>query len=108
MKTVLCLLSCLLFSPAYATGYYHEELDELDAALTSKLHVDKLSFAKGFVTGAADATAGVTWCPNADVTKEQIFQVVAKFMVVHPESRKHRAADVVRDALMEAFPCKKE
>jgi hypothetical protein len=108
MKTALCVLSGFLFSQEYASGYYREELEELDAALTSKLHVDKLSFAKGFVSGVADATAGVTWCPNADVTKEQIFQVVAKFMVAHPESRKNGAADVVDDALAAAFPCKKE
>lgn len=108
MRTTLCLLSCLLYSQAYASGYYHEELDELDAALASKLHVDKLSFAKGFVSGAADATAGVTWCPNADVTKEQIFQVVTKFMAGHPESRKDKAAAVVGDALAAAFPCRKE
>jgi hypothetical protein len=104
----LCLLSCLLFGQAYATGYYHEVLDELNADLASKLDVDKLSFAKGFVSGAADATAGVTWCPNADVTTEQIFQVVTKFMAGHPESRKDKAAAVVGDALAAAFPCRKE
>lgn len=108
MKITLCLLLCLLFSPAYATGYYRDELEELDAALASKLHVDKLSFAKGFVTGAANATAGVTWCPNADVTEEQIFQVVARFMRDHPESRKRSAANMVGDALAAAFPCNKE
>jgi hypothetical protein len=98
----------LLFGQAYATGYYHEVLDELNADLASKLDVDKLSFAKGFVSGAADATAGVTWCPNADVTKEEIFQVVTKFMAGHPESRKDKAAAVVGDALAAAFPCRKE
>jgi hypothetical protein len=98
----------LLFGQAYATGYYHEVLDELNADLASKLDVDKLSFAKGFVSGVADATAGVIWCPNADVTKEQIFQVVTKFMAGHPESRKDKAAAVVGDALAAAFPCRKE
>ena len=108
MKTTLYLLSCLLVSQAYATGFYREELEDLNAALASKLHVDKLSFAKGFVTGVANATAGVTWCPSADVTEEQIFQVVAKFMIGHPESQERRAANMVGDALAAAFPCKKE
>lgn len=108
MKTTLCLLSCLLVGQAYATGYYREELEELDGALASKLHVDKLSFAKGFVTGVANATAGVTWCPSADVTEERIFQVVANFMLAHPESREHKSANMVGDALAAAFPCKKE
>ncbi len=108
MKITFCLLFCLLISQAYATGYYRDELEELDAALASKLHVDKLSFAKGFVTGVTNATAGETWCPNADVTEEQIFQVVAKFMLDHPESRKRIAAIMVGDALAAAFPCKKD
>jgi hypothetical protein len=110
MKTVLCLLSCLLIGQVHATSYFRsgEDLEELDAALASKLHVDKPAFAKGYVAGAADATAGVNWCPNAHVPEEQIFHVVAKFMTDHPESRKRSAVNIVDDALVAAFPCNKK
>jgi hypothetical protein len=111
IQTIFCLLSCMLFGQAHATSYFlrgGEDLEELDAALASKLHVDKPAFAKGYVAGAADATAGVTWCPNSDVTEEQIFHAVAKFMKNHRESVNRGAVAIVGEALVTDFPCNKK
>jgi hypothetical protein len=110
MKTIFFLLSCLIFGQAQATGYFRSggDLEELGAVLAPRLRVDKPAFTQGYVAGVADATAGVSWCPTPQLTEEQVYQLVAKFMKNHPEYLNRSAATIVGDALVADFPCDKK
>ena len=68
----------------------------------------------GYVLGVADADTVVRYkvgapqlCING-VTREQIHDVVVRYLVAHPETRHTVAALLVRLALREAFPCPKD
>ena len=110
MKKLLFLLSFMTLGQAQAAGYFRNggDLEELGTSLTSKLHVDKPTFAKGYVAGVADATFGVSWCPDSQVTERSIFQTVSQFMQSHPDYLNQRAAAVVGNALAAEFPCTKK
>jgi len=110
MKSFLFFLSFMALGHAQAAGYFRSggDLEELGTSLASKLHVDKPTFAKGYVAGVADATFGVSWCPNDVVTEDRIFHTVSQFMKSHPDYVNQRAATVVGDALAAEFPCKKK
>ena len=107
MKNLLFLLSFMILGQAQAAGYFRNggDLEELGTSLASKLHLDKPTFAKGYVAGVADATFGVSWCPNPKVTEDRIFQTVSQFMKSHPDYVNQRAAAVVSNALAAEFPC---
>lgn len=110
MKNSFFILSLMLFTQAHAAGYFRsgDDLDELAKALASMGHVDKALFAKGYVAGVADATSGMSWCPTAQATEEQLYYAVAAYMKAHPESLKRGAAGIVGDALASEFPCGKK
>lgn len=111
MKKLLCLLLCALAGQAQATGYFRSgsDLEELDAILALPWgHVGRVTFAKGYVAGVADATSGITWCPNSQVTEELIFNSVSKFMRSHAASLNRGAATIVGDALAADYPCDKK
>lgn len=110
MKKRFFLLLIMTLGQAQAAGYFRsgDDLEELGASLASKLHLDKPTFAKGYVAGVADATFGVSWCPNSKVTEDRIFQTVSQFMKSHPSYLNQRAATVVGDALAAEFPCDKK
>ena len=110
MKRLLFLLSFMALGQAQAAGYFRSggDLEELGTNLASKLNVDKPTFAKGYVAGVADATFGISWCPNSQVTEDRIFQAVSQFMKSHPDYVNQRAAAVVGNALVAEFPCNKK
>jgi hypothetical protein len=110
MKRGFFLLSLLMLGQAHAAGYFRNggDLEELGTSVASRLHVDKPTFAKGYVAGVADATFGVSWCPKSKVTEEHIFQTLTQFMQSHPDYVTQRAATVVGDALAAEFPCDKK
>ena len=110
MKKLLFLLSFMTLGQAQAAGYFRSggDLEELGTSLASKLHVDKPTFAKGYVAGVADATFGTAWCPNSDVTEDRIFQSVSEFIKSHRDYVNRRGAAVVGDALAAEFPCSKK
>ena len=61
----------------------------------------------GYITGVADTTAGIIWCPLSNVTIGQITKIVSKYLTNNPE-KLHLSADyLVEEALKSAFPCKK-
>ncbi|MCK9388701.1 MAG: hypothetical protein M0Q22_09980 [Sulfuritalea sp.] len=110
MKILFFLSLFMTLGQAQAAGYFRSggDLEELVTSLASKLHVDKPTFAKGYVAGVADATFGVSWCPKSQVTEERIFQTVSQFIKSHPDYLNQRAASVVGDALATEFPCNKK
>ncbi len=60
-----------------------------------------------YVAAAADdaySTAGVVCLPG-NVTQGQVHAVVAAYLNAHPTDWHLPATSLVRDALMEAFPC---
>ncbi len=61
----------------------------------------------GYVTGVADATNGLFWCNPGNITYNQEFKVVSKYLNNNPEKLHLKAVDLVVQALTEAFPCKK-
>jgi hypothetical protein len=65
------------------------------------------NFFTGYVTGVCDLTAGVVWQDSKDVTSNQAWAIVAKYLKNHPERWNESAAVLVVDALKEAFPLKK-
>ena len=110
VKAMIFLLSWMLLGQAQAAGYYRSDgdLEELSAILTTRFHVDKPAFTQGYVVGAADATAGISWCPTPQTSEDQIYHAVAKFMRDHPEVMNRSAAAGVSAALKTEFPCGKK
>lgn len=110
MKKIFFLLTLMFLGQAQAAGSFRSvsDLEELGASLAPKLHGDKPTFAKGYVAGVADATFGVSWCPNSQVTEDQIFKAITQFMKSHPESLNRGAAIIVGDALSADYPCDKK
>lgn len=61
----------------------------------------------GYVTGVADSTNSISWCPPRNVIASQIIKVVSKYLNNNPESLHFSAKSLVEEALKESFPCKK-
>lgn len=64
--------------------------------------------AYGYVGGVADAAVvGTDWCPKANISLSQIFDLTRNILATVPEHR-HQAADIyVRVALARIAPCPK-
>src|ERR1035437_9734637 len=106
MKTILCLLSCVLVSHAQAGGYFRSNGDvERLETLTSRLHVNKPAFSEGYVTGVAEAMAGTKWCPTFQVSEGKLYRTVAAFMKAHPDALNGSARSIVGNALTATIPC---
>lgn len=74
--------------------------------MLSDSDVTSISMARGYVSGIADATNGKTHCSNGNVPASQTAAIIQKFLSNHPELWHVRAADLIEQALTEAFPCK--
>ena len=61
----------------------------------------------GFVLGVHDAFNEIMFCTSRDVEKPQIEDAVTEFLNTHPEFLYKTAADLVRQALAESFPCQR-
>lgn len=110
MKKLLCLVSLTVLSQAHAAGYFRSgtDLEELEVVLASMGHVGKALFAKGYVSGVADATSGQSWCPISRTTEDQLYRSIADFITAHPKTMNRSAATIVVDALAAEFPCDKK
>ena len=65
------------------------------------------SFCQGYILGRAEAVSYENWSPPKDITRNQIYAIVKKYLDNHPEEWNEAAANSVLHALMEAFPLKK-
>ena len=61
----------------------------------------------GYLKGIADTTNSLSWCNPGNVTTGQMFKIVSKYLHNNPEKLHLYADDLVKQALKEAFPCKK-
>ena len=65
--------------------------------------------AVGYVDGIADAAAGLGYaCYPNGVGRDEIREVVLKYLRDHPERLGDPAALLVLNGLFEAFPCKRQ
>jgi hypothetical protein len=115
MRTAMALLVVFLVgAQAQGQGFYDGNqlkrgLDLLNSVgLAERSTDDRLAahMSFGYVLGAADASVGLA-CLPANVTQGQITDIVLKYLGDHPDRRHYRAASLVREALLESFPCAK-
>lgn len=61
------------------------------------------------VTSLVDGVSAnsLDYCPPEDVIYTQLYDIVGQYLTNHPERRQNRAVFLVKQALIEAFPCKK-
>lgn len=58
-----------------------------------------------YISGVADGSDGVAWCPTTTISLKQIVDLTRNILTTVPEHR-HRAADIyVRVALKRIAPC---
>ena len=62
--------------------------------------------AVGYVMGVADAELGTIWCPPANVTVRQVFDLTKGVLEAVPEKRHESGSAFVMAAVRMTFPCK--
>jgi hypothetical protein len=65
--------------------------------------IDK--FFDGYISGVADATINVTWCPPHDLKGSQLQKIISKYYKAHTNEASNPAKDVILHALIDAYPC---
>ena len=60
-----------------------------------------------YIFGAMDAMIGVVICPPANVTGQQVFDIMGAYIAAHPKERNQSADRFVFEAMKNTFPCKK-
>ena len=110
VRLTLCLSTLLVLTSAQATSFFRsgDDLEALGGALGVHGQTDKRLFANGYVAGVADAGAGQTWCPPAQISEEQIYHSVARYLQTHPEMLRREGAASVSEALASDYPCEKK
>jgi hypothetical protein len=67
-------------------------------------------FFDGYISGVADATVDVIWCPSHNLKGNQLQKIITKYYKAFPKDSSElssSAKDLVLDALIDAYPCKK-
>lgn len=100
----LVLAAAVVCGPAHAEFYSGNELLQ---RMQSESHIER-AVAIGFVAGVADAWDYVMVCPPDGVTVGQTRDIALKFLILNPGKRHKSAAELVLDALIEAWPCAKK
>ena len=59
----------------------------------------------GYVTGVADALAGITFCGPATVTAGQIYDMIKQYLDLYPANRHNTADRIINHVLKSAWPC---
>jgi len=78
--------------------------NELFARMTG--NAAQVNNAVGYVMGVADAELGTLWCPPANVTVRQVFDMTKQFLEAVPEKRHESASAFVIAATRVTWPCK--
>jgi len=67
-----------------------------------------LGYCLGLVQGVYANASGTEFCPGErKVETKEVLELVVKFVKVHPELKEKDGADIVRWALSDEFPCRK-
>ena len=61
--------------------------------------------ALGYITGVADATINIYWCPQGSLSAEQVLNLTKAILISSPTKLKLSADVFVIAALMKALPC---
>jgi len=64
-----------------------------------------LGYCLGLVQGVYANTSGQDFCTGRDVHIQEVLELTVKFVKAHPELQDKDAADIVRWALSDEFPC---
>lgn len=64
-----------------------------------------LGFCLGVFKGVYTSSSGSDFCTDRDVPLKEGLELIVKFLQDHPELQEKDAADVVRWALSDRFPC---
>lgn len=113
MRRILCavMMWAAVGMSTNAWGYNsgNDLWEHLTTDKSSPIYHQCQGQARGYVVGISDALdfrGEIQW--EGTITKGQLVDVVEKYLRSHPESRHERAFFLVRRALMEAFPAKKQ
>ena len=63
---------------------------------------------RGYIAGVQDVYNGEVFCVPGHVRLSQAASVVVKYLTAHPSLRHLLAKQLVMNALVDAFPCKKK
>lgn len=86
---------------------WHNEKVRYDSGSRDQLDYFAIGQDFGYVTGVVDALSDIYFCPDSNVTKGQLLDIVGKYLADHPEDRAQPANVLIVSALSKVFPCKK-
>jgi hypothetical protein len=108
-------LFVVVLSPLPAAAFTGNQLRSVCIKKTGMSDVGCLYYVTGFADGlligklAGEKDGQHMYCPPAaGVVPDQARLIVEKFLQDHPERLHERAAHLVAEALMNAFPCSKK
>jgi hypothetical protein len=104
---LLASINIFFIEPAYS-GWVggNDLLEKFEAKKDDDLGYRSGAY-DGYVSGVADLSVDVLWCPPKSITGGQIKKIVAKYLKAHPEMLHKNADSLVINALKKPFPCKK-
>lgn len=111
MKAVT-IAAALVYGLSIAPAFALFDGNELWESCNGDMHGDR-GFCQGYVSAVVDSHHALMsednyfFCRPKGVIVRQYIDVVKKSLADHPQDRHRRAADLVFEALMEAFPCKR-
>ena len=114
LNAFIQLLALILFSSTPSFAYFFDgyqlvdKLKDYDRANEKSVKTNHANTAaySNYVSGIYDVyELNNTICAGIKVTPDQVNTVVAKFLKSNPERWDEAAGFLVRDALIQAFPC---
>jgi len=119
MRVLILLISLSLSLPIYADSYLNGNGLQTNCREYSKFkdgrNFDTMKYGSctAYITAVSDShDVFVEWgkmspmfCSPNEVTNGQLAAVVVKYLEANPEELHYAAADIVTNALAQAFPC---
>lgn len=103
---LLASINIFFIEPAYSGWVGNDLLESFEAKKDDDLGY-RSGFYDGYVSGVADLSVHVLWCPPKGITRGQTQKIVAKYLKAHPEMLHKNADYLVINAFKKPFPCKK-
>jgi len=101
---VMFLVLSLLSGPGFA---HLKTARHLKAACDATQKGSKsVSQCNSYIHGVYDAIDGMLACPPSSASHQDKVEIVRAFMKAHPERLGEHEANLVVDALKQAYPCK--
>lgn len=67
-------------------------------------------FYDGYISGVADSTVNVNWCPPYDLKRSKLIKIITKYYKTNHRNSGEvstTAKDLILRALIDSYPCKK-